>query len=258
MNKLTFVFLAIIISLFLYVSLSHAATFEISVVDSSFLPANRTINIGDTVRWSNFGSLSHTSTSGVDGNSTDGLWNSGILSPGDSFSLIFNQAGIFPYHCSFHWFTGMKGTITVSLSTSPMPVPPGQQDFSYSPIETPVVSSDPSQAKPIGVGSVAAGGDTLSLQVGLNQFSGPVDIYLAIAAPDVVPDIYMIKSDLTLQPISVVGLVPWMANTTGPIDADLFGNVTGLPAATYFLYIAVAPAGSVDSYYLWTTSFTIP
>jgi hypothetical protein len=136
-----------------------------------------------------------------------------------------------------------------------MPVPTGQESFPYLPSVSPILSIDPSQAKPIGVGSVATGGDTLSLRVGLPAFSGPVNIYLGIYTP---PDIWIIKSDLSIHHISN-GFIPWKVNTTGPIDDPLYGDipVSSLPEGEYypFLYIEVAPSGSTNAYYLWMTYF---
>jgi hypothetical protein len=34
--------------------------------------------------------------------SDTGVWDSGNLSPGKSFSFTFNQVGTFPYHCNIH------------------------------------------------------------------------------------------------------------------------------------------------------------
>lgn len=141
-----------------------------------------------------------------------------------------------------------------------MTVPPGQESFSYDPVASPVISSDPAQAKPIGVGLVAEGGSTLSLQIALEQFSGLVDVYFAIYAPAIDPyNIYILKSDYTLQPLSVV-FEPWKGNTAGPINEKLFGDIPilFLPAGTYYLYLAVTPSFSLDSYYLWETYFIIP
>jgi uncharacterized protein (TIGR03118 family) len=52
----------------------------------------------------------HTATSGQPG-VPDGVFNSGSLSQGQTFSHTFTSAGSFPYFCSFHTF--MTGTITV-------------------------------------------------------------------------------------------------------------------------------------------------
>src|ERR1039458_5533860 len=69
-----------------------------------------------------------------------------------------------------------------------IPVPNGQESFPlYGPIALPIISSDPLKAMPIGLGSVASGGDTISVQIGLGQFSGPVDIYFGYYAPSIDP-----------------------------------------------------------------------
>ncbi len=78
----------------------------------SFAPSTISIHVGDTVRW-NWGSGGHSTTSGSSCN-PDGLWNSGILSSGSTFSRTFNTAGNFPYFCIPHCGLGMTGTVSVS------------------------------------------------------------------------------------------------------------------------------------------------
>ena len=100
-----------------------AATTNVNIVDFAFQPADVTINVGDTVTWTNMGTLMHTSTSGTTTGGTphpDGLWDSGPLSPGDSFSHTFATAGTFPYYCTPH-FTIMTGMVTVTGAAN---VPP--------------------------------------------------------------------------------------------------------------------------------------
>jgi hypothetical protein len=136
--------------------------------------------------------------------------------------------------------------------------PSGQQAFSYPPAQSPVMSTDPSLLAPLGVGSCATGGDTLSLQIALPRFTGPVDVYLALSAPALDPNnIYLILPDSSIQPLSTVGLVPWKASTIGPINESLFGDipVNLLPVGTYTLYLVVTPANNFSDYYLWTTYF---
>ncbi len=84
---------------------SPAATHNISIVDFAFQPQSDTINAGDTIRWTNNGTFPHTSTS------DSGLWNSGTLSSGQSYSLRLTLVGTHPYHCAFH--PSMTGTIVV-------------------------------------------------------------------------------------------------------------------------------------------------
>jgi plastocyanin len=65
------------------------------------------INIarGSTVTWVNNDTTTHTSTSDT------GLWNSGNLAPGANFTMTFQNAGSFPYHCTQH--ANMIGTVVV-------------------------------------------------------------------------------------------------------------------------------------------------
>jgi plastocyanin len=62
------------------------------------------VKAGTTVTWVNNDDTVHTSTS------DSGLWDSGIIQIGSSFSHTFSTAGTFPYHCNVH---PMTGTIVV-------------------------------------------------------------------------------------------------------------------------------------------------
>jgi plastocyanin len=60
---------------------------------------------GTTVTWTNVGPTVHTSTS------DDGVWDSGDLEAGDSFSFTFDKPGVYWYFCRPHPF--MRSTVTV-------------------------------------------------------------------------------------------------------------------------------------------------
>ena len=138
-----------------------------------------------------------------------------------------------------------------------MSIPTDCQSFTYSSATSPVLSADPSQAKPMGLGPVAEGGGTLSITVQTCQFSGPVDIYFGLYSPEIDPDnIYLLTSGGAFQKLSE-GLAPWKANITGPINESLFGDIqtSSLPKGTYYLYLLVTPTGNLSNYYLWITSF---
>jgi plastocyanin len=62
------------------------------------------VKAGTTVTWVNKDNTQHTSTS------DSGLWDSGILQTGQSFSHTFTSPGTYPYHCNVH---PMVGTIVV-------------------------------------------------------------------------------------------------------------------------------------------------
>lgn len=72
----------------------------------TFSPTTLKVKVGTTVTWKNMTTVSHTSTSDT------GVWDSGIIAPGGSFSFKFTTKGKFTYHCNIHPF--MKATIIVS------------------------------------------------------------------------------------------------------------------------------------------------
>jgi glutamine cyclotransferase len=160
------------------------------------------------------------------------------------------------------WISNSVIKIDVSNVTGNMgsiSSPSSQQSFSYPPVAYPVMNIDPSQAKPIGVGSVAESGDTLSVAVQLAAFSEPVDLYFGLYVPSLDPNnIYIVKQDNSFQTVAQ-GLVPWRKNVTTATSESLFGDipVSSLPPGQYTLYLLATPAGSLNSYYLWSTSFDI-
>jgi plastocyanin len=90
------------------VNQSAPQTYDVTIQNFAFSPANLSIKAGDTVRWTNRDSTAyHTVTSDSGGSELI----SDVLGDGASFSHKFTTAGTFPYHCSIH--TSMKGTITV-------------------------------------------------------------------------------------------------------------------------------------------------
>ena len=74
--------------------------------DQSFVPQFISMPIESTVYWTNDDSIQHTVTS-----DEEGLFDSGPLSPGDTFDNAFDSPGEFGYHCSIHPF--MTGRVMV-------------------------------------------------------------------------------------------------------------------------------------------------
>jgi Plastocyanin len=71
---------------------------------------NEPLPHGDTVTWHNDDQTFHTVT--LQGPSTGpGYFDSGILSPGESYPHMFPTAGTFSYYCTIHPF--MKGVVRV-------------------------------------------------------------------------------------------------------------------------------------------------
>ena len=140
--------------------------------------------------------------------------------------------------------------------TSKDSYPTDTQSFVYSSTDLPVIADDPSQAKPFAIGSVAYGKDILSFRVGFPQFSKPVDIYLGLFIPATNPEVLLITPEKILKPLSE-GFVPYASQTTGPIDEAILPDLpmSALPAVQYRLFSIVTPAGSLQSYSIWVTSF---
>ncbi len=141
----------------------------------------------------------------------------------------------------------------------PLPLPESGLWFTYAPVAEAVPSSNPSQAKPIGVGPIASGGGTVAITIKTRHFTGPVDMYIGLSAPEITGSgIFLVDSSGGIVPASV-GIAAWKNGVTGPVDTSLFGAIPAaiLPAATYHLFLVVTPAGRTDAYYLWETEFTV-
>lgn len=103
---------------------SYGATANVAVgsgVSNVFVPATTNINVGDRVVWTwggNFHSTTSGTTSGLNA-FPDGLWDSGQHNSGFAFTNNFNAAGTFPYYCSVHFSSGMKGSVVVASVNTP-------------------------------------------------------------------------------------------------------------------------------------------
>ncbi|HZA69333.1 MAG TPA: plastocyanin/azurin family copper-binding protein [Nitrososphaeraceae archaeon] len=82
--------------------------------DKAYQPNPITVKVGQELTWTNDDSQIHTSTSGTGpGDAESGnVFDSGILSPGASYSFTFDESGDIPYYCTLH--PQMVGTVTVS------------------------------------------------------------------------------------------------------------------------------------------------
>ena len=84
---------------------NNPTTHYIDIQGYAFSPSSITINVGDTIVWTNYDSASHTVTS------NDGTFDSGGISTGNTFSFTFTSAGTFNYYCAPH--PNMTGSVTV-------------------------------------------------------------------------------------------------------------------------------------------------
>jgi plastocyanin len=83
------------------------ATATVGAYDNYFQPTTINVPPGTTVRWMNYGMHSHTVTS------TTGLFDSGDLKPGASYTATFPRPGVYPYYCRYHTKERMVGTVVV-------------------------------------------------------------------------------------------------------------------------------------------------
>ncbi len=85
--------------------LSYTVTIPNSAAPYSFQPSSMTVPRGASVTWRNDASVPHQIVSNT------GVFSGPVISPGQTYTYQFNQAGTYPYHCAIHPY--MTGTITV-------------------------------------------------------------------------------------------------------------------------------------------------
>jgi len=93
------------------------AIVSVDVQSNSFTPSAITINVGDTIEWTNTGgshnvngtTLTYPSNPESFGNAVGTGW---------TFRHVFNVAGNYDFRCDSHFGSGMVGTITVGTQTS--------------------------------------------------------------------------------------------------------------------------------------------
>lgn len=87
------------------VNIIGAGKVVIEIGNIQFTPKNVTVKKGTVITWSNLDSIIHTSTS------DRGVWDSGDIFAQKSWSRMFDEIGIYEYHCKPHPF--QTGSITV-------------------------------------------------------------------------------------------------------------------------------------------------
>ncbi len=88
--------------------------FDPNNAENAYSPRDITVKVGTTIQWVNEDAIAHTVTSGFSDGSVgeaDGLFDSGFMNEGDTFTYTFDEVGEFSYFCLPHpW---MVGTVTV-------------------------------------------------------------------------------------------------------------------------------------------------
>lgn len=150
------------------------------------------------------------------------------------------------------------GIGAASAANGIIPLPQSRETFVYSAVASPVEAKVPSEAKPAGIGPLAEGGDTFSLQVAIGPFARPVDMYLTLLSPDEKgAHVLTLNQDNTFKPFSISSK-PWRSDVMSADEVVMRIPVSSLASGPYVLMFAVMPAGVQDRYYLWTVPFLVP
>jgi hypothetical protein len=136
-----------------------------------------------------------------------------------------------------------------------MPLPTGEQTFTYDPVVAPILSDDPAQAKPIGVGAVANGGNTLDITLSLEKFSGPVDVAFGLYSARIDPaHAFFLDSDYSVKAedgndIGKKGRrIIWKTRIRNLSEALLLDvPVSEIPKGQYTLILEVSPSDDASA-----------
>jgi plastocyanin len=79
---------------------------EVSMISFGYEPPAITVKVGDTVQWVNPTGIQHTATA-------TGVFDSGSVGQGGTFTFTFTTAGTFDYFCAIHGAALQSGTVTV-------------------------------------------------------------------------------------------------------------------------------------------------
>ncbi len=84
----------------------------IKMLDIKFVPQTETVGLGEQVCWVHEDTLCpspcfHSTVS------DSGVWDSDTMFTNDTFCFVFNNPGVYPYHCEPHSIDNMVGTILV-------------------------------------------------------------------------------------------------------------------------------------------------
>jgi len=84
-----------------------APAVEVEIINFKFVPQEITVNVGDTVRWTNIEKRQYHSVWFEEAGDPEPPY----FFPGESFVRSFDKSGSFPYHCGPH--PEMTGVVQV-------------------------------------------------------------------------------------------------------------------------------------------------
>ena len=117
--KSNILILAASLGLLVFPSLATATNHTVSQEGRAFVPAELTIEVGDTVQWI-WSSLSHTVTSGTDLSDPEVglLFDEPLNSANPTVTYTFTEIGTQHYFCRPHLASGMTGTVIVTAASA--------------------------------------------------------------------------------------------------------------------------------------------
>ena len=100
---------------------------SVGIGDNFFDPPDAAVEPGTTITWTNNGARPHTVTA------DDGSFDSGVLNPGDTYTVTFVGSGTVTYYCALH--PNMVGSVTVGgeVAVPIEPPVPATPEYSASP-----------------------------------------------------------------------------------------------------------------------------
>lgn len=103
-------FAALAVGLLPAAASTTAKTVNVSITKNAFVPKSVTVNVGDSVKWTNSDTQNHQVSC------AKCPFTSPVLKPNDTFTHVFHTAGKFTIRDPLH--TKLKGTVTVNASNS--------------------------------------------------------------------------------------------------------------------------------------------
>ena len=109
---------ALVAVLILPLAVLAAGSKTVVVEASAFNPASFSVTAGTTIVFQNTSQFPHTATA------DNGSFDTGMISPGTSKSIVVSTAGTLPFHCQFHGAAGGVGqsgmiTVTAAMAATP-------------------------------------------------------------------------------------------------------------------------------------------
>ena len=101
---------------------AFAITWEVQIppnssdvnASSHFIPSELSVRPGDVVKWENTDAVTHTITSGTLATGIDGIFDSGQMKSGQTFSHMFSEIGEYDYFCTIHpWMNGIVNVVDI-------------------------------------------------------------------------------------------------------------------------------------------------